>query len=73
MLEVKAVHDKVRNGHNIQLPNKLAGSDNTGPKVKYIKSRLLYCGTVTAQRVRHETVEKCRSLLLISKHLARFA
>ena len=32
MQEVKAVHDKVRNGHNIQLPNKLADSDNTGPK-----------------------------------------
>ena len=32
MQEVKAVHDKVRNGHNIQLPNKLAESDNTGPK-----------------------------------------
>ena len=32
MQEVKAVHDKVRNGHDIQLPNKLADSDNTGPK-----------------------------------------
>ncbi len=30
MQEVKAVHDKVRNGHNMQLPNKLADSDNTG-------------------------------------------
>ena len=30
MQEVKAVHDKVRSGHNIQLPNKLADSDNTG-------------------------------------------
>ena len=28
MQEVKAVHDKVRNGHNIQLPNKLADGDN---------------------------------------------
>ena len=32
MQEVKAVHDKVRNGHDIQLPNKLADSDSTGPK-----------------------------------------
>ena len=32
MQEVKAVHDKVRNGHNIQLPNKLADSDNTADK-----------------------------------------
>ena len=32
MQEVKAVHDKVRNGYNIQLPIKLADSDNTGPK-----------------------------------------
>ena len=32
MQEVKAVHDKVRNGHNIQLPDILANSHNTGPK-----------------------------------------
>ena len=32
MQEVKAVHDTARNGHDIQLPNKLADSDNTGPK-----------------------------------------
>ena len=29
--------DKVRNGHNIQLPNKVADSDNTGPnKAAYL-------------------------------------
>ena len=32
MQEVKAVHDKVRNGHNVHLPNKQADSDSTRPK-----------------------------------------
>ena len=32
MQEVKVVHGNVRNGHNIQLPNKVADSDNTRPK-----------------------------------------
>ena len=42
MQEVKAVHEKVRNGHNIQLPNKLADSDDTGPKQGsiYVPNRL---------------------------------